>query len=289
LEINTPGGDKQLYEILRRQDLVRNIHLFEISAPDIAKKAQPGQFVIVRVDERGERIPLTISEWNREVGSITVVFNEVGRTTSKLAALEEGHFISNFVGPLGLPTHIEKFGTVACVVGGYSTAAVVPIARALKEAGNKVISIIRAPTKEDLFGEERLGNFSDRLLLVTGDGSYGHQGFVIEPLRELLETENIDRVITIGPTCMMRLCAATSRPFGVKTMASLNPIMIDGTGMCGCCRVTVGDETKFACVDGPEFDAHEVQWGLLMARRCTYSGPTQTSTLQFQCRNCAQW
>jgi len=277
-----------LYKILLRQDLAPNIHLCKIEAPNIAKKAQAGQFVIVRVDEKGERIPLTIADWDRVEGSITVVFNEVGKTTRKLAALKEGDFIANFVGPLGLPAHIEKFGTIVCVVGGYSVVTIVPIARALKEAGNKVISIIRAPTKEALFGEERLGSFSDGLIIVTGDIGFDHDGFVIEPLKELLENEKIDHVITIGPTCVMKLVSATTRPFGVKTIASLNPIMVDGTGMCGCCRVIVGDTTKFACVDGPEFDAHEVDWVSLMARRCTYSGDMQPR-LQYQCRNCAQW
>jgi len=277
-----------LYKILLRQDLVPNIHLFKVEAPSIAKKAQAGQFVIVRVDEKGERIPLTIADWDRAEGSITVVFNEVGKTTRKLAALKEGDFITNFVGPLGVPVHIEKFGTVVCVVAGYSIATVVPIVRALKEVGNKIISIIRAPTKETLFGEERLGSFSNRLIIVTGDFSYDYDGFIIEPLREILQNEKIDRVITVGPTCVMRLVATTTKPFGVKTTASLNPIMVDGTGMCGCCRVIVGDTTKFACVDGPEFDAHEVDWDALMARRCTYSGDMQPR-LQYQCRNCAQW
>ncbi|MFC2004993.1 sulfide/dihydroorotate dehydrogenase-like FAD/NAD-binding protein [Chloroflexota bacterium] len=271
-----------------RQDLVPNIHMFNIEAPNIAKKAQPGQFVIVRVDEQGERIPLTIADWDREEGSITVVFNEVGRTTGKLAAVQEGDFISNFVGPLGLPAQIEKFGTVVCVVGGYSVATIVPTVRALKEAGNKIISIIRAPTKEALFGEERLGSFSNQLTIVTGDIAFDYDGFLIEPLKELLESEKIDRVLTIGPTCVMKLVSATTRLFGVRTIASLNPIMVDGTGMCGCCRVIVGDTTKFACVDGPEFDAHEVDWVSLMARRCTYSGDMQPR-LQYQCRNCAQW
>ncbi|MFC2003713.1 sulfide/dihydroorotate dehydrogenase-like FAD/NAD-binding protein [Chloroflexota bacterium] len=277
-----------MYKILLREDLAPNIHLFTIAAPAVAKKAQPGQFVIVRVDEKGERIPLTIADWDREEGSVTIVFNEVGRTTHKLAALKAGDFITNFVGPLGLPAHIEKFGTVACVAEGYSVATIVPIVRALKEAGNKVISIIRAPSEETLFGEERLRGFSNQLIIITGDGSFGLQGFIFEPLRELLENEKVDRVITIGPACVMKLCAATTRPFEVKTIVSLNPIMVDGTGMCGCCRVIVGGVTKFACVDGPEFDAHEVDWDLLMARRCTYSSETQ-SMLQYQCRNCAQW
>ncbi len=277
-----------MYKILLREDLVPNIHRFRIAAPSIARKAQAGQFIIVRVDEKGERIPLTIADWNREEGSITVVFNEVGRTTHKLAALKEGDSITNVVGPLGLPTEIDKFGNVVCIAAGYSIAAIAPIARALKEAGNKVTSIIKAASKDTLFGEERLKGFSEQVIVVTGDGSYGIEGFVLEPLKELLEKERVDRAIVMGPTCFMRLVAATTKPFGVKTMAALNPIMVDGTGMCGCCRVTIGDETKFACVDGPEFNAHEVDWYWLMARRCTYSGASQPA-LQYQCRFCAQW
>lgn len=277
-----------MYKILFKEALVPNIHLFRIEAPAIARKAQAGQFVIIRVDERGERIPLSIADWDRQEGSITIIFHEVGKTTGKLAALEEGDFIANFVGPLGLPTHIEKFGSVVCVAVGYAVATMLPITRALKAAGNEVISIIRAPTKEALFGEQNLGAFSDRLIVVTGDDSSDRQGFVIEPLRGLLETKKIARVITIGPVCVMKLVAASSRPFGVKTVASLNPIMVDGTGMCGCCRVSIGGTTKFACVDGPEFDAHQVDWDTLMARRCTYSGDMWPMP-QYQCVNCAQW
>lgn len=243
---------------------------------------------MLRVDEKGERIPLTIADWDREEGSITIVFNTVGTSTRKLAALQVGDSILNFVGPLGIPAHIEKFGTVVLVVAGYSVATIIPIARTLKEVGNEVISIIRAANKEALFGDERLRSFSDRLLTVTGDILFDHDGFVIEPLRELLENESIDRIITTGPVCMMKLVSATTKPFGVKTIAGLNPIMVDGTGMCGCCRVNIGGTTKFACVDGPEFDAHEVDWASLMARRCTYSDDMQTA-LQYQCLNCAQW
>lgn len=277
-----------MYRILMKQDLAPSIHLFEIDAPKIARKAQPGQFIILRVDEKGERIPLSIADWNREEGSITIVFSEVGRTTRKLAALTAGDNITNVVGPLGKPADIEKFGTVLCIATGYGIASIIPVARALKEAGNKIISLIRAPTRETLFGDVNLGNYSDQLIVVTGDNLSDRESFVIEPLKELLENERVDRVITVGPVCMMKLVAGTTRLYGVKTMASLNPIMVDGTGMCGCCRVIIGGETKFACVDGPEFDAHEVDWDSLMARRCTYSSDTQTA-LQYQCLNCAQW
>ncbi|MEE8413047.1 MAG: sulfide/dihydroorotate dehydrogenase-like FAD/NAD-binding protein [Dehalococcoidales bacterium] len=277
-----------MYNILSKINLAPNIHLFKVEAPNVARKAQPGQFVIVRVDERGERIPLSIGGWDREEGSVTIIFNEVGRTTSKLAAVPEGGSIANFVGPLGLPAHIDKFGTVVCVVGGYSVATIAPVIRALKEAGNKIITIIRTPTRETLFGDEQLRNISDQLKIVTGDISFDCDGFVIEPLKEILENETVDRVITIGPACVMKLVSSTTKLFGIKTIASLNPIMIDGTGMCGVCRVIVGGETKFACVDGPEFDAHQVDWTTLLARRCTYSGDVQ-STVQYQCTTCAQW
>jgi ferredoxin--NADP+ reductase len=277
-----------LYRILLKQDLAPRIHLFKVEAPVIARKAQAGQFIIIRVDEKGERIPLTIADWDREEGSITIVFNEVGRTTSKLAALQKGDFIMNFVGPLGLPAHIEKFGTVVCVVGGYSVATMVPVIRALKEAENRVTTIMRTPTKDTIFGEERLRSLSERLIIVTGEIAFEYDGFVTEPLKDVLENEKVDRVMTVGPTCVMKLVAAMTKPYGVRTIASLNPIMVDGTGMCGCCRVIVGDTTKFACVDGPEFDAHQVDWVSLMARRCTYSTDTR-SKLCYQCRNCAQW
>lgn len=262
--------------------------MFRVEAPKIAQKAKAGQFVVVRVDEQGERIPLTISEWDREEGSITVVFNKVGKTTGKLAALNEGDYIMNFVGPLGKAAEIDNYGTVVCVVGGYSTASVVPLARALKEAGNRVISIIRAADSNALFGQEKLGSYSDKVIIATGEIGYDVDGFVIEPLKQIIEEETVNKVITIGPTCVMKLVSATTRPYQIPTVASLNPIMIDGTGMCGVCRVVVGDETKFACVDGPEFDAHLVNWELLMARRCTYSGDV-TPRVRYQCRNCAQW
>ncbi|MBN2240858.1 MAG: sulfide/dihydroorotate dehydrogenase-like FAD/NAD-binding protein [Dehalococcoidales bacterium] len=260
-----------MYKIVVRQDLTPNIHLFEIEAPEVAKKAQAGQFVIIRVDENGERIPVTVADWNREKGTVTVVFMEVGTTTHQLATLKQGESVLNFVGPLGVPTEIENYGTVVCVSGGFAVAVIRPIARALKEAGNKVISIMGARTKDLVFWEKELGEFSDELIVTTDDGSYARKGLVTEPLKELLEgEEKIDRVIAIGPSIMMKFSALTTQPFGVKTVVSLNPIMVDGTGMCGCCRVSVGGETKFACVDGPDFDAHAVDWDLLFARQRTY-------------------
>jgi len=277
-----------LYKILRKQDLAPNIHLLKIEAPNIARKAQAGQFVIVRVDERGERIPLTIADWDREQGNIDIVFHRVGTTTGKLAALAEGDFATNVVGPLGLPAEADRFGTVVCIATGYSIATIVPIVRTLKEAGNRVISLVWAPSKGTLFGDERLDSISDRLIVATGDGSYDFEGFLFEPVKKLLEEGEVDRVIVIGPTCVMKLVANITGRFDIKTVASLNPIMVDGTGMCGVCRVTVGGETRFACVDGPAFDAHQVDWNELMVRRCTYSGDIQP-VLHFQCYHCAQW
>jgi len=272
-----------LYKILLRQDLVPDIHLFKIAAPNVAKKAQAGQFVVIRVNEKGERIPLTIADWYREEGSITVVFMEVGTTTHRLALLEAGGFITDFIGPLGLPTHIEKFGTVICVAGGFAVATIMPIARAMRMEGNRVISIMGARSKSLIFWEDKLRSVSDQLIVTTDDGSYARKGLVTEPLKDLLEgDEKIGRVIAIGPSIMMKFCAKTTQPFEVKTIVSLNPIMVDGTGMCGCCRVSVGGVTKFACVDGPDFDGHQVDWDLLFARQRIYLEEEKCSFEQWQ-------
>ncbi len=260
-----------MYKILLREDLALDIHLFKVAAPDVARKAQPGQFIVIRIDEKGERIPLTVADWDDKEGSVTVIFMELGTTTHRLALLRAGDYIANFVGPLGLPSHIEKFGTVVCVAGGFAVAPIMPIARALKQKGNKVISILGARSRGLLFWEDELHSVSDQLIVTTDDGSYARKGVVTEPLKALLESdEKIDRVIAIGPSIMMKFCAKTTEPFGVRTIVSLNPIMVDGTGMCGCCRVSVGGKTKFACVDGPEFDGHQVDWDLLLARQCAY-------------------
>jgi len=272
-----------LYKVLLKQDLVPNIHLFKVAAPAVAKKAQPGQFVVIRIDEIGERIPLTIADWDGKKGSVTIVFMEVGTTTHRLALLKAGDFIADFIGPLGLPTHIEKFGTVVCVAGGFAVATIMPIARAMKKAGNKVISIMGARNKDLIFWEDELGSVSDQLIVTTDDGSYARKGLVTEPLKELLEgNKKIDRVIAIGPSIMMKFCAKTTQPFGVKTIVSLNPIMVDGTGMCGCCRVSVGGVTKFACVDGPDFDGYQVDWDLLFARQRIYLDEEKLSFERWQ-------
>jgi ferredoxin--NADP+ reductase len=272
-----------MYRIISRETLGTKIHLFKIEAPAVARKARPGQFVVVRVDERGERIPLTIADWDEKEGSVSMVFMEVGATTFRLAQLRAGEAVADFVGPLGVPSDIEKFGTVVCVAGGVGVAVITPIAKALKEKGNNTISILGARSKDLLFWEDKLRNASHQLIVTTDDGTYGRKGVVTEPLKELLESgEKVDRVIAIGPTVMMKFCAKTSQPFGVKTIVSLNPIMVDGTGMCGCCRVSVGGATKFACVDGPDFDGHQVDWDLLTARQRIYLDEEKRSFERWQ-------
>jgi NAD(P)H-flavin reductase len=277
-----------MYRIVERQDLVPNTHLFRIAAPAVAKKASPGQFVMLRVSEKGERIPVTIADWNAEQGTVTIVVQEVGKTTHDLAELKAGDSISDFVGPLGLPTHIEKLGTVVMVAGGFAVAVVYPIARAMRQAGNKVIAIMGARNKDLLFWRDELSSVSDQLIVMTDDGSVGRKGLVTEPLKELLTVGDVARVIAIGPSIMMKFSALTSKPFGVKTIVSMNPIMVDGTGMCGCCRLSVNGQTKFACVDGPDFDGHQVDWDLLMARQKTYVPEEKVSYDQWLANHAAQ-
>lgn len=260
-----------MYKILVKKQLAPSVQLFEVEAPLIAKKAQPGQFVILRIDEEGERIPLTIADFNREAGTITIIFQEVGASTIELGLLNEGEFLLDLVGPLGKATHIEKMGTVVCVGGGIGIAPVYPIARGMKEAGNEVISIIGARTEDILIYEEEMAAVSDELIITTDDGSKGRKALVTQPLKELLDSDkNISLVVAIGPVIMMKFVAETTRPYGVPTVVSLNPIMVDGTGMCGGCRVSVGNENKFACVDGPEFDGHKVDFDVLMSRQRMY-------------------
>jgi len=269
--------------ILLKEDLAPNIHLLKLSAPAISKKVRAGQFAIIRIDEKGERIPLTFADWDREAGTITIIFMQVGTSTYKLAQTKPGDCVTNLVGPLGMPTAIEKYGTVLCVGGGIGIAPITPIARALKAAGNKVISVIGARGGELLFWEDRLRDISDELIVCTDDGSYGRGVLVTKVLHELCQSEHrIDRVYAIGPAIMMKFCAETTRPFGIKTIVSLNSIMVDGTGMCGCCRVSVGGQTRFACVDGPEFDAHLVDWDELMSRQCIYLDEEKYSLEQWQ-------
>ena len=261
-----------MYKILDKKMLSAGVFQFEIEAPRVAKKTQPGQFIILRVNEEGERIPLTVADFNREKGSITIIFQVVGATTELLSQLEAGDNILDFVGPLGKPSEIvPDLGTVVCIGGGIGVAPVHPIARAMKEAGNKVISIMGARSKDILIMEDEMKKASDEVLITTDDGSYGIHGFVTTALVQLIERGEKPAVVyAIGPVVMMRSVVEATRPLGIKTIVSLNPIMVDGTGMCGGCRVQVGDETKFACVDGPEFDGHQVDFKGLMARQGMY-------------------
>ncbi len=264
-------GDMVMYEILKKLELAPKIKLFEVSAPEIAMKARAGQFVVLRVDEKGERIPLTLVDWDPKKGMITLIFLEVGVSTTKLGALEVGDKILDVLGPLGNPSEIENYGTVAMVCGGVGTAAAYPIAKALKNVGNKIISIVGARTEELLVLENEMKSVSDELYVSTDDGSKGHKGYVSDVLKMLIEKGyNFDLAYAIGPTLMMRATANVTKSYSLKTIVSLNPIMVDGMGMCGACRVTVGGETKFACVDGPEFEASLVDFNELIQRQCVY-------------------
>jgi NAD(P)H-flavin reductase len=257
-----------MFKIVAKEKLSPVIDFVKVEAPAIAKKAKAGQFVVIRVDEVGERIPLTLADWNDKEGTLTLVAMKVGTTTCKLSSLNTGDSILDVIGPLGIPSEIENFGTVVCVGGGVGVAPVYPIARALKQAGNDVISIMGSRNKELLFWEERLRSVSNELVVTTDDGSYARKGLVTEPLKEVLERDKgISRVIAIGPAIMMKFCCLTTKPFGVTTIVSLNAVMVDGTGMCGCCRVSVYGQTKFVCVNGPEFDGHQVDWDLLFKRQ----------------------
>jgi len=258
-------------KILKKEVLAPNIKKFVVLAPEVAQKALPGQFVIVRVCEEGERIPLTIADFDKEKGTVTIVFQEVGKTTYHLGTLNEGEEILDFVGPLGKPSEIEKFGTVCCIGGGVGTPEIYPVARALKEIGNYIIVIIGARTKELVIMENEMRKVADEIYITTDDGSYGMKGLVTDALKKLLvENKKIDRVIAVGPVIMMKAVSELTKEYNIKTIVSLNPMMLDGTGMCGICRVEIGGETKFACVDGPEFDGHLVNYDLLMARLRTY-------------------
>lgn len=258
-----------MYQIVQKTNLAPSIKLMRVKAPEVAKKAEAGQFIILRLHEKGERIPLTITDYDREEGTITIVFQEVGKSTEELGSFEEGQSILNFVGPLGKPTGITSYGNVVCVGGGVGVAPIYPIARALHEAGNKVVSIIGARSRDLLFFENEMRSVSDKFYVATDDGSKGRKGFVTDILKEILDkmSEKINIVFAIGPVLMMRAVAELTRQHGIKTVVSLNPIMVDGTGMCGACRVEVGGTTKFACVDGPDFDACQVDFDLLMKRR----------------------
>jgi len=260
-----------MFKIVRREEMAQGtVILNEIEAPLIAKKAQPGQFVILKANETGERIPLTMADTDPEKGTITIIYMVVGKSTALFRDLKVGEGYMDVIGPLGRPTHVEKVGKVVCVGGGTGIAVLHPITRALKEAGNDVVCIIGARSKDLLIMEEQMKNASHKLHVCTDDGSYGHHGFVTEVLKEVLEEGDVQLVVGIGPVPMMKFLSLMTKDYNVKTMVSLNPIMIDGTGMCGGCRVSIGGETKFACVDGPEFDGHLVDYDELMLRLQAY-------------------
>jgi ferredoxin--NADP+ reductase len=261
-----------MFEILKRQEMADGtVVLNEISAPLIAKKAKPGQFVILKANETGERIPLTMADTDSKKGTITIIYQVVGKSTSLFKTLQVGDHFQDVIGPLGRATHLEKLGTVVCVGGGTGVAVMHPITRALKEEGNHVIAIIGARTKDLLILEDKMKAASNELHVCTDDGSYGHHGFVTDVLKEILEKEDVKLVVGIGPVPMMKFVCKMTDEYKVRTIVSLNAIMVDGTGMCGCCRVTIGGKTKFACVDGPEFDGHQVDFDELTQRLQAYT------------------
>ena len=260
-----------MYKIIKAEELSAGVQSFFVEAPLVARKCQAGQFIILRIDEAGERIPLTIADYDREKGTIQLIFQEVGDTTKQMGKLKAGDFLLDVAGPLGKATEVENFGTVVCIGGGIGVAPVYPIARAYKNAGNRVISIIGARNADLLIMEKEMRSVSDELFITTDDGSAGRKGLVVDPLKDMIAAgEKIARVMAIGPMVMMRGVAEVTRPHGIHTLVSLNPIMVDGTGMCGGCRCSVGGETKFACVDGPEFDGHLVDFNGLMSRARMY-------------------
>jgi len=260
-----------LYKIVERKEIAKDVFLNRIEAPYIAKKRKAGQFLILRTSEQGERIPLTIVDSDMDRGTVTIIYQAVGKTTRELSSMDVGDSIVDIVGPLGRPTHIENLDTVACVGGGIGNAPLLPIAKAFKENGSTLITIIGARTKELIILEDEMREISDEFIVTTDDGSYAKKGFVTDALKEVIDRgEKLGLVIAIGPIPMMRALSEVTRPFGINTVVSLNPIMVDGTGMCGACRVSVGGKTRFVCVDGPEFDGHKVDFLELVKRNRAY-------------------
>ncbi len=259
-----------MYKIVDKFYFSPNVVRLEVEAPLIARARKAGHFVIVRVDANGERIPLTIAGADTERGTITLVVQTIGVSSSKLCALNVGDEVADVVGPLGRATHIERFGTVVCACGGVGTAPMLPIAEALRKAGNRVVTVLAARTKELIILEDEIRRVSDEVVIMTDDGSYGHKGLVTNGIEEVIGREKVDFCVTIGPAIMMKFVSLLTQKYNVPTVASLNTIMVDGTGMCGACRVTVGGQTKFVCVDGPEFDAHQVDFDEMMMRLGAY-------------------
>jgi len=260
-----------MFAIVEKDDLAAQVYRYVVYAPAVARKAKAGQFVILRIDEDGERIPITIADWDPLKGTITIFVQAVGKTTIQLSTMHAGDYLADVVGPLGLPSDVEKTGTVVAVGGGFGIAAIHPIIRAHTEIGNRTVSIIGSRTKELLLLEDEMRRVSGEVRIATDDGSYGTKGFVTTVLKQMLdEGEVIDLVVAIGPVPMMKAVSNLTKAFGIRTLVSLNPVMVDGMGMCGACRVLVHNETKFACVDGPEFDAHAVDFELLTSRLRMY-------------------
>ena len=257
-------------KILRKEQFSENVFLFEIEAPLIAKSRKAGNFIIIRVDKNGERIPLTIADADVNKGTITIVVQRVGLSSQKLCVLNEGDVIADVVGPLGNPTHIENFGTVVCAGGGVGVAPMLPIIRALKAAGNRVLSVIAGRNKDLIILEDEVRASSDELIIMTDDGSYGEKGVVTVGIETFIKQEHVDKVFAIGPPVMMKFCCMLTQKYNIPTDVSLNTIMVDGTGMCGACRLTIGGKTKFVCIDGPEFDGALVDWDEMLKRMGTY-------------------
>jgi len=273
-----------MFEILKRQEMADGtVVLNEISAPLIAKKAKPGQFVILKANETGERIPLTMAITDPKKGTITIIYQVVGKSTALFKSLNLGEKFQDVIGPLGKPTHLEKLGTVVCVGGGTGVAVMHPITKGLKDVGNRVIAIIGARTKDLLILEDEMKAASTELHVCTDDGSYGHHGFVTEVLKDILKKEDVKLVVAIGPVPMMKFACQVTDEYKVKTIVSLNSIMVDGTGMCGCCRMSVGGKTRFACVEGPEFDGHQVDFDELMQRLDAYKEEEAAAYDKFKC------
>jgi len=270
-----------VFRILEAAFLAPDVKRFRVEAPRVARRRKAGQFVIIRLHDQGERIPLTIAGADPATGSIVLIVQGIGKTTKLMNQLEAGDALLDLVGPLGQPSEVERFGTVAVIGGGVGTAIAWPTAVAFKEAGNRVLSVIGGRTRELVILEEEMARVSDLLVVTTDDGSYGEKGLVTTALARFLAAEPVDRVLAIGPVPMMRAVAETTRPLGIKTIVSLNSVMVDGTGMCGGCRVLVGGESRFACVDGPEFDAHEVDFAVLQQRNAAYRKAEQSSLAAF--------
>jgi ferredoxin--NADP+ reductase len=281
-----------MFPIIEREELVPSVHRMRVNASLVASGAQPGQFAILIIDEKGERLPFTLSDWDREKGTVDFVFIAVGKSTRQLASLNPGDTLDHFVGPLGRPTHIETFGNVVCVVSGYGIAAIKPVIRALKEKGNSITTVLQAPDTERVFGKDELEALSDQVIVATG----GDGGFTdptsLKSLKEIVDNHTkhpVDRILMMSSFCLMRLCCEITRPAKIPTFVHLAPLMVDGTGMCGACRCVVDGKNRFACVDGPEFDGHLIGgWDVLMARRCTYADEL-IGQQSFQCATCSQW